>query len=120
MRCLLSLHADGNVRNEQGDHLRRESMVWWWERRPAVEVIVGGLELATLVFMNLEESEEGDIELKGDRYREMPCKSSILAMALSDFVGLLRNTHHLRSDLPRNGCLAQRFVRLLRCRNPMA
>ena len=39
---------------------------------PAVEVIVGGLELATLVFMNLEESPEGDIELKGDRYKEMP------------------------------------------------
>lgn len=39
---------------------------------PAVEVIVGGLELATLVFMNLEESEDGDIELKGDRYKEMP------------------------------------------------
>ena len=39
---------------------------------PAVEVIVGGLELATLVFMNLEESEDGDVELKGDRYREMP------------------------------------------------
>ncbi|MAR46487.1 MAG: alanine--tRNA ligase [Euryarchaeota archaeon] len=39
---------------------------------PAVEVIVGGLELATLVFMNLEESSDGDIELKGDRYKEMP------------------------------------------------
>ena len=39
---------------------------------PAVEVIVGGLELATLVFMNLEESEDGDIELKGDRFKEMP------------------------------------------------
>jgi alanyl-tRNA synthetase len=38
----------------------------------AVEVIVGGLELATLVFMNLEEHPEGEIELKGDRYREMP------------------------------------------------
>ena len=38
----------------------------------AVEVIVGGLELATLVFMNLEEHPEGDIELKGDFYREMP------------------------------------------------
>ncbi|MBT7460958.1 MAG: alanine--tRNA ligase [Euryarchaeota archaeon] len=38
----------------------------------AVEVIVGGLELATLVFMNLEEHPEGDVELKGDRYREMP------------------------------------------------
>ena len=39
---------------------------------PAVEVIVGGLELATLVFMNLEEAPDGDIELKGDRYKEMP------------------------------------------------
>tara|TARA_B110000444_G_scaffold60463_1_gene56419 strand:- start:63701 stop:66550 length:2850 start_codon:yes stop_codon:yes gene_type:complete len=38
----------------------------------AVEVIVGGLELATLVFMNLEEHPKGDIELKGDTYREMP------------------------------------------------
>lgn len=38
----------------------------------AVEVIVGGLELATLVFMDLEEHPEGDIELKGDRYRKMP------------------------------------------------
>jgi len=39
---------------------------------PAVEVIVGGLELATLVFMNLEEREDGDIEIKGIRYGEMP------------------------------------------------
>ena len=31
---------------------------------PAVEVIVGGLELATLVFMNLEEDEEGDVEIR--------------------------------------------------------
>ena len=39
---------------------------------PAVEVIVGGLELATLVFMNLEEAEDGDVEIKGERYKEMP------------------------------------------------
>lgn len=38
----------------------------------AVEVIVGGLELATLVFMNMEEHPDGDVELKGDTYREMP------------------------------------------------
>ena len=38
---------------------------------PALEVIVGGLELATLVFMNLEEHDEGSIEIKGLRYREM-------------------------------------------------
>ena len=39
---------------------------------PAVEVIVGGLELATLVFMNLEENENGDVEIKGEKYSEMP------------------------------------------------
>ena len=39
---------------------------------PAVEVIVGGLELATLVFMNLQEDESGDVEIKGVRYSEMP------------------------------------------------
>ena len=38
---------------------------------PALEVIVGGLELATLVFMSLEEHTDGDIEIKGLRYREM-------------------------------------------------
>lgn len=38
----------------------------------ALEVIVGGLELATLVFMDLEEDPEGEIELKGDRYSTMP------------------------------------------------
>ena len=37
----------------------------------ALEVIVGGLELATLVFMNLEEHELGDIDIKGLKYREM-------------------------------------------------
>ena len=40
----------------------------------ALEVIVGGLELATLVFMNLEEHDEGDVIIKGLRYREMEQK----------------------------------------------
>jgi len=39
---------------------------------PAVEVIVGGLELATLVFMNLHEDENGEINIKGVNYSEMP------------------------------------------------
>ncbi|MBE8538598.1 alanine--tRNA ligase [Geoglobus acetivorans] len=38
---------------------------------PCLEAIVGGLELATLVFMNLEEHPEGDIEIKGVKYRKM-------------------------------------------------
>ncbi len=38
---------------------------------PCLETIVGGLELATLVFMNLEIYDDGDIEIKGERYRKM-------------------------------------------------
>ena len=53
----------------------------------AVEVIVGGLELATLVFMDMEEHPDGDVELKGDRYRTMPFKSLTPATDWSDFVG---------------------------------
>ena len=32
---------------------------------------MGGLELATLVFMNLEEDEKGEIIIKGQKYSEM-------------------------------------------------
>jgi alanyl-tRNA synthetase len=38
---------------------------------PCLEAIVGGLEVATLVFMNLEVHPDGDIEIKGERYRKM-------------------------------------------------
>ena len=38
----------------------------------AVEVIVGGLELATLVFMNLVEDEQGSVDIKGESYSIMP------------------------------------------------
>jgi len=38
----------------------------------ALEVLAGGLELATLVFMDLEEDSEGDIVLKGTKFRRMP------------------------------------------------
>ena len=37
----------------------------------SVEVMVGGLELATLVFMNLKESRTGDIDVKGKMYEKM-------------------------------------------------
>ncbi|MCL2549345.1 MAG: alanine--tRNA ligase [Methanimicrococcus sp.] len=37
----------------------------------SVEVMVGGLELATLVFMNLKESKDGSIEVKGKMYEKM-------------------------------------------------
>ncbi|MHB8606235.1 MAG: alanine--tRNA ligase, partial [Thermoplasmatota archaeon] len=39
---------------------------------PAVEVLVRGLEVATLVFMKWVEDPNGPIEIKGERYAEMP------------------------------------------------
>lgn len=41
---------------------------------PCLEVLSGGLEVATLVFMGLVEDENGDIEIEGKRYSEMPLK----------------------------------------------
>ena len=50
------------------------------------EVIYGGLELATLVFMNLKEDENGDIEIDGVRYSEMPVKVVDTGYGLERFV----------------------------------
>ena len=38
---------------------------------PALEILVGGLELATLVFMNMKKDKKGAVELKGVRYSPM-------------------------------------------------
>ena len=38
---------------------------------PCVEVIVNGLELATLVFMDLKTDKKGDIQIKGESYSKM-------------------------------------------------
>jgi alanyl-tRNA synthetase len=38
---------------------------------PCVEVLVGGLELATLVFMDLKQTKNGSIEIKGEKYEKM-------------------------------------------------
>jgi len=38
---------------------------------PCLEVLVGGLELATLVFMSYERAPDGDVLIKGERYRKM-------------------------------------------------
>lgn len=39
---------------------------------PCLEVLVGGLELATLVFMDLELKKDGPIKIKGESYQKMP------------------------------------------------
>jgi alanyl-tRNA synthetase len=38
---------------------------------PAVEIMVKGLEVATLVFMSMKQDESGKFEIKGDRYSPM-------------------------------------------------
>lgn len=38
---------------------------------PCVEALIGGLEVATLVFMDLKQSKDGDILIKGDSYKKM-------------------------------------------------
>ncbi|HOO53890.1 MAG TPA: alanine--tRNA ligase [Methanothrix sp.] len=38
---------------------------------PSVEVMMGGLELATLVFMDMKVSPRGEYEIKGERYSKM-------------------------------------------------
>lgn len=38
---------------------------------PCVETLIGGLEVATLVFMNLEQNNNGSIEIKGEKYQKM-------------------------------------------------
>ena len=77
---------------------------------PAVEVIVGGLELATLVFMNLEEDENGDVEIKGDKYSEMPLQIIDTGYGLREILlGCSRYANHLRSDIPRNCILVEEF-----------
>ncbi len=38
---------------------------------PSVEVLVGGLELATLVFMDLKQTKGGSIDIKGETYEKM-------------------------------------------------
>lgn len=38
---------------------------------PCLEAIVGGLEIATLVFMNLRQSRDGPLVIKGERYERM-------------------------------------------------
>ncbi|SES79517.1 alanyl-tRNA synthetase [Methanococcoides vulcani] len=38
---------------------------------PCVETLIGGLEVATLVFMDLKQDKTGDINIKGDQYSKM-------------------------------------------------
>ncbi len=52
----------------------------------AVEVIVGGLELATLVFMDMKEDPNGSVEIEGIRFSPMPMKIVDTGYGLERFV----------------------------------
>jgi len=59
---------------------------------PCLEVITGGLELATLVFMDLELSARGDINLEGQRYRKMDTYIVDTGYGLERFVWASKGT----------------------------
>jgi len=59
---------------------------------PCLEVITGGLELATLVFMNLQESGDGDIKIKGKNYAEMDNRIVDTGYGLERFVWASRGS----------------------------
>lgn len=59
---------------------------------PCLEVILGGLELATLVFMDLERAPSGEIILKGERYRKMDTYIVDTGYGLERFVWASKGT----------------------------
>jgi len=58
----------------------------------ALEVMVAGLELATLVFMNLKLDPKGDVELEGDRFGPMPLSVVDTGYGLERFVWVSQGT----------------------------
>ncbi len=59
---------------------------------PCLEVITGGLELATLVFMDLELSPRGEIEIAGQRYGKMDTYIVDTGYGLERFVWASKGT----------------------------
>ncbi|NYT02373.1 MAG: alanine--tRNA ligase [Methanosarcinales archaeon] len=59
---------------------------------PSVEVMMGGLELATLVFMDLKATPGGSIEIKGERYNKMDNYIVDTGYGLERFVWASRGT----------------------------
>ena len=53
---------------------------------PSLEVIVGGLELATLVFMNLVKEDNGNVVIDGERYSPMDIRVVDTGYGLERFV----------------------------------
>lgn len=58
----------------------------------ALEVLVHGLELATLVFMNLKKDDNGKIELEGEKYSDMEVNVVDTGYGLERFVWISKGT----------------------------
>jgi alanyl-tRNA synthetase len=91
---------------------------------PCVEVLAGGLEIATLVFMNMKEDEHGTIHIEGKTYSPNPLNivdtgyglervawfttgtPTVYETALPKMIAFLRGSAKRDSDLPRIYALA--------------
>ncbi|MCD6370948.1 MAG: alanine--tRNA ligase [Thermoplasmata archaeon] len=78
--------------NEEDVVLKEKPWIGGGNAGASFEVIVGGLELATLVFMNLKEDENGSIVLDGIKYSEMPLKIVDTGYGLERFVWASQGT----------------------------
>ncbi|MCK4717419.1 MAG: alanine--tRNA ligase, partial [Thermoplasmata archaeon] len=59
---------------------------------PSLEVVVAGLELATLVFMNLKKDKHGTVDLDGDRYSPLALNVVDTGYGLERFVWASQGT----------------------------
>ncbi|PKK86312.1 MAG: alanine--tRNA ligase [Thermoplasmata archaeon HGW-Thermoplasmata-1] len=77
-----------------GESISYKEQVWagGGNAGPCLEVLVGGLELATLVFMNMKTDPNGQFEAKGDRYSEMDLRIVDTGYGLERFVWASQGT----------------------------
>ena len=68
----------------------------------AVEVFVRGLEVATLVFMDLKEDTGGDIEIEGTKYTKMPLRIVDTGYGLERLVWLSNGTPTIYESIYNN------------------
>ena len=66
---------------------------------PALEVLVDGLELATLVFMNMIQDENGTVTVKGDKYSPMKLRIVDTGYGLERFVWISKGTETIYESI---------------------
>ncbi|MEF8848863.1 MAG: alanine--tRNA ligase [Candidatus Thermoplasmatota archaeon] len=66
---------------------------------PCLEVLAGGLEIATLVFMNMKEDKNGEYKIKGKRYSPNPLKIVDTGYGLERIAWLTQGTQTVYDTL---------------------